>query len=556
MDARATELSDKILAVVRSIAERRGIELPDGLTVAMERPKREGQGDWSTNVAMKLSRVFGMPPLELGRMISGELDGEAGIKAIDCVPPGFINITLAGSWIGDVISAAILQGDDYGRSDHGRGVKIQVEFVSANPTGPIHLGHGRGAAVGDIIASVLEFSGYDVDKEYYVNDAGIQMEKLAGSVQASYLKQLGREAVFPEDGYPGEYIDDIASVIISEYGTSLADADDQEALSVFRDIACKRILAMIKKDLDDFGVSFDVWFSERSLYSDDTVPEAIRRLKEKGIAYDHDGAVWFKASELGDEKDRVMIKQDGVPTYFTSDMAYLKNKYSRGYDRILYVWGADHHGYIPRVRAINRALGKKDDQLEFLLIQFVSLLRGGVPVAMSKRAGTYLTLRDVIDEVGSDAARFSFVSRKCDSHLDIDLEMIKQRSSDNPVYYVQYAHARICSILREAEARGIAVRDVEDVDLSVLDSACEIDLVKTISRLPEEVERAARDLEPYKITSYALDAAEAFHIFYNTHKVLGEDDDIVQARLQLVRASRVAVKNALRLLGVSAPERM
>jgi arginyl-tRNA synthetase len=408
------------------------------------------------------------------------------------------------------------------------------------------------------MASILFFSGWEVEREYYVNDAGLQMENLGKSTQSKYFGIYGRtdEAPFPKDGYPGDYIEDIARKIADEHGDKLLAIPLGETLPLFRDRTCEVILETIKRDLSDFGINFDVWFSERSLYNDDLVERTIALLKSHGYAYDKDGAVWFKATAFGDDKDRVMIRNNGVPTYFTSDTAYLLNKFERKFDFLIYVWGADHHGYVPRIRSVNKALGERDESLEFLLIQFVSLLRNGEPVSMSKRAGTFVTLREVMDEVGRDATRFFFVNRKCDSHLDFDLEVAKQTSSDNPVYYVQYAHARICSILREAESRGVSMPDIASVDLGLLSDPSETRLLKEISRFPEEVERAAMNLEPHRIAFYATSLAEAFHSFYNTLKVLGEAPDIMKSRLILAEASRVTIANALKLLGVSAPEKM
>lgn len=552
-------LSQKVMDAVKRYAEDKGATLPDGFSVMLERPRREGQGDWATNAAMKLCKAFHMQPMALATEIAAMIDKGSDIKHIEAAAPGFLNFTLTNTWIADVIKRVLSEGVDYGRNSSGGGKRVQVEFVSANPTGPIHLGHGRGAVVGDVMSSVLEFSGWKVEREYYINDAGLQMEKLALSTRSRYFDILGHgdEAPFPEDGYPGAYIDDIAKGIADEHGDEYISKPIESVIDVFRDKTCEAVLKMIRTDLADFGVKFDVWFSEASLYKSDIVPRTIDKLKGAGYAYEADGAVWFKSTEFGDDKDRVMIRNNGVPTYFTSDVAYLQNKYERGFDFLIYVWGADHHGYIPRIRSVNKALGRADDAMQFLLIQFVSLLRNGEPVAMSKRAGTFVTLREVMDEVGSDAARFFFINRKCDSHLDFDLEVAKATSSDNPVYYVQYAHARICSILREAASRGISLPDVQSVDIDALDGPSEIKLAKEISRFPEEVLKAAQSLEPHKIALYASSIAEAFHVFYNSVKVLGDSgSDAVGARLLLVEASRIAIANALRLIGVTAPERM
>lgn len=561
VEEKKEQLASLIGQAIERTASARGVTLPESFSVLLERPRREGQGDWATNAAMKLSKVFGMPPVDLAREIAGNFEGGNRISSVEVAPPGFMNFTLSDGWLAEVIEEVLRAGDDYGRNDHGGGKRVQIEFVSANPTGPIHLGHGRGAAVGDIVSSVLSFSGWEVEREYYINDAGLQMEMLGKSTQSRYFALLGREeeAPFPEDGYPGDYIDEIAREILAEHGKVLADRPLDETLSLFRERTCRDVLSMIRRDLEDFGVRFDVWFSEKSLYEGDIVPRTIDRLRARGYAYDGEGAVWFKATEFGDDKDRVMIRNNGVPTYFTSDVAYLQNKYERKFDFLVYVWGADHHGYVPRMRAANTALGAEDDRLEFLLIQFVSLLRNGVPVSMSKRAGTFVTLREVMDEVGRDATRFFFVSRKNDSHLDFDLELAKKTSADNPVYYVQYAHARICSILREAASRGIELPDPSAacrLCAENLGKPSESHLVKELSRFPGEVLKAAENLEAHRIAFYATALAEAFHAFYNSEKVLGEEDGVMRARLLLVEATRIVVANCLRLLGISAPERM
>ena len=547
-----------VSAALKSEALKSGVSLSPDFDVFMERPKIAARGEWATNAAMKFARQFGLAPMELAGRLAVSIDKAGIIEEIEATPPGFLNFTLTRSWIGETIKTAVEKGETYGSNDLGRGRRVQVEFVSANPTGPIHLGHGRGGVVGDVLASILAFSGWEVEREYYVNDAGLQMENLGRSTQSRYFASLGREdeAPFPKDGYPGDYIDDIARVISSEYGDSLLSRPLDETAPLFRDRTCEMVLQMIKRDLSDFGINFDVWFSEKSLYDDDLVERTIDLLKKNGYAYESEGAVWFRATAFGDDKDRVMIRNNGVPTYFTSDTAYLLNKYERKFDLLIYIWGADHHGYVPRIRSVNKALGRQDASLEFLLIQFVSLLRDGEPVSMSKRAGTFVTLREVMDEVGKDAARFSFVNRKCDSHLEFDLEIAKRTSSENPVYYVQYAHARISSILREAALRGIGLPAIGDVDLSLLSDPCEVRLAKEISRFPEEVEKASSALEPHRIAFYASNLAEAFHSFYNSLKVLGESADLMNARLMLAEASRVTISNALKLLGVSAPEKM
>ncbi|MDR1020822.1 MAG: arginine--tRNA ligase [Synergistaceae bacterium] len=558
MEDKREKLALLIREAIDGAASSRGLETPEGFSVLLERPRHEGQGDWATNAAMQLAKVFRVKPSELAEDIASRLGDCGGVASVEVALPGFLNFTLASDWITDTIRDALAKGKDFGRSGIGRGRRIQVEFVSANPTGPIHLGHGRGAAVGDVVSSLLEFAGWKVEREYYINDAGLQMENLGKSTQSRYFALLGREAEapFPEDGYPGDYIDAIAKKILDERGPALAGQPLGETAGLFRDETCAAVLEMIKKDLSDFGVDFDVWFSEKSLFEGDLVPRTIELLRARGFAYDSDGAVWFRSTEFGDDKDRVLVRQNGVSTYFTSDIAYLENKYERGFDRLIYVWGADHHGYVPRIRSANKAIGKPDDSLDVMLIQFVSLLRDGAPVSMSKRAGTFVTLREVMDEVGRDAARFSFVGRKCDSHLEFDLEVAKRTTMDNPVYYVQYAHARIRSIMREAASRGIAVPDISAIDPEALRDPLEARLAKEISRFPDEARKAAENLEAHRIAFYAAGLAEAFHAFYNSQKVLGCEERVMNARLLLVAAAEVAISNALSLLGISAPERM
>ena len=551
-------LSDVVGQGIASLAVDRGVALPEGFKVLLERPKREGHGDWATNVCMQLAKLFNQPPKEFALALQERIEKGDVIERIDIAGPGFMNFTLTANWVADTLAEVLERRDDYGRNTSGEGRRIQIEFVSANPTGPIHLGHGRGAAVGDILASAYAFSGWDVSREYYINDAGLQMENLGKSTQSRYFSLLGKGdlAPFPEDGYPGDYIDAIAQDIVEKHGAALLEPPLAETQPFFRDETSKRVLEMIREDLEGFGVRFDVWFSEKSLYEGDLVQRTIDEMKAKGFAYEEDGAVWFKSTQFGDDKDRVMIRANGVPTYFTSDAAYLKNKYERGFERLIYVWGADHHGYIPRLRSVNQTLGADDDAFQVLLIQFVSLLRDGVPVAMSKRAGSFVTLKEVVDEVGADATRFFFVMRRNDSHLDFDLELAKRSSSDNPVFYVQYAHARICSILREIEARGIQMPKIHELDVALLTDPTELTLAKVISKFPEQVQKTTQEMAAHRIAFYAQELAEAFHHFYNEQRVLGVEANVMRSRLLLVEATRITLVNVLNLLGISAPERM
>lgn len=552
------KLKEILTEAIEKVAEEHGCGLPDNFEVRFERPKQEAHGDWATNAAMQLAKRFSLKPRDLASEIIEKMDFGDTVDKVDVAGPGFMNFKLSSVWMKDVIADVIAKGADYGRSDAGRGRRVQVEFVSANPTGPLHLGHGRGAVVGDIMASVLDFAGWEVEREYYVNDAGLQMELLGKSAQSRYFEELGRgsEAPMPEDGYKGEYMTEIAKDLIAEKGSDLASKPLDETLEFFKTETSSIILDMIRKDLEDFGVRFDVWFSEKSLYDNDRIRPAMEALKEKDYAYEEDGALWFRSTRFGDDKDRVLIRTNGVPTYFTSDVAYLKNKYDRNFQRLIYVWGADHHGYVPRIKSVNEALGYGDKDLEVLLIQMVNLLRDGKPVQMSKRAGTIITLREIIDEVGKDATRFFFVMRRCDSTLDFDLELAKKATSENPVYYVQYAHARICSIYRELAERGIGTPEPSELDLASMTDPSEEALVKAISRFPEEVEKAAAESAPHRMAYYATELAEAFHSFYNSSRVLGVPEAEMKNRILLLEASRIVLKNVLTLIGVSAPEKM
>jgi arginyl-tRNA synthetase len=437
-----------------------------------------------------------------------------------------------------------------------------VEFVSANPTGPLHIGHGRGAAIGDALANILEAAGYAVSREYYVNDTGNQMDMLGRSVYARYLEILGKESVFPPEYYQGDYIKDIARHIISSHGDSYAQVSEAEAIPFFTASAVDSIMEGIQKDLRDFGCRFDTWFSEKTLFREKTVERALEQLGENGCLYRHDGHTWFRSTDYGDDKDRVVVRSSGVPTYFASDIAYHVNKLERGYQKTINIWGADHHGYIPRIKAVMEALGNSRDSVEVLLVQFVSLVRNGVPVSMSTRSGTFVTLREVLDEVGPDAVKYIFLTRKSDAQLDFDLEVAKKQSDENPVYYVQYAHARICNILNFAREQGLLLPGPDEVNLELLALSEEINLIKQLSSFPELVEGCALSLEPHRITGYLNDLVGSFHRYYHLGKlngarrVVSEDRSISAARLWLVNTIRMVIKNGLTLIGVGAPEKM
>lgn len=551
-------LRQMVGAAVREAASDKGVVLSGLPEIIFEKPKRDGQGDLSTNCAMQLSRLLGEKPAELAKKIAAKLSDDPYLDRVETAGPGFINFFLSPRWMGEVLGEILAEGGMWGSSDLGGGKKVQVEFVSANPTGPLHVGHGRGAAVGDIIANILAFTGWKVEREYYINDAGLQMDLLGLSVQARYFEIAGspEKAPFPEDGYKGRYIYDVAGAIRDQEGERFLSMPAGESLPFFKTFSAGAILDSIKKDLADFGVRFDVWFSEKTLYERDLVSSAMETLKERGYAFGHEGALWFKSSDFTDEKDRVLIRGNGAPTYFASDIAYHKNKFDRGFDRIIDVWGADHHGYVPRMKAGVQSLGRDPQDLDILLIQFVNLLRDGVQVPMSTRSGEFVTLRDVVNEVGADAARFFFAMRRNDSHLDFDLELAKRTSNDNPVYYVQYAHARVCSMLREAGARGGTAPSAREIRGEIFASAEEKKLLSRLSDFPREVEKASRELAPHILVKYVSDLAGDFHSFYNAHRVLGEAEEVTEARLLLVKAAGAVIAAVLGLLGVKAPERM
>jgi arginyl-tRNA synthetase len=523
--------------------------------VQLEIPKNHDHGDFSTNLAMTLAKPERKAPRQIAEALVAALQGNPLCDKIEIAGPGFINFRLAATCWYEVLDQIMEQGDKYGRSQIGAGTKIQVEFVSANPTGPLHIGHGRGAVVGDAVAAVLQAAGFDVQREYYVNDAGNQILTLGRSILLRLRELQGETIEFPEDGYQAGYVIELAAKYRSEKG-DLTDIPEAEAIEICARFGVEEILQWIEADLEIFGIKFDHWYSEKSLYDQGMVTQELAKLKEKGLSFEQDDALWLRTTEFGDDKDRVLIKSDGSYTYFASDVAYHMEKFDRGFDRVIDVWGADHHGYIPRMKAMLAGLGHQPEDLEVLLIQMVNLLRDGKPYIMGKRSGNFITLKEVIDEVGRDACRFFFLMRRCDSQLDFDLELAKQQNSDNPVYYVQYAHARVCSINRNAAEIGLEQPSSSSVDYSRLELIEELALVKQLARFPETVVGAALSYEPHRIVFYLQDLAAQFHSYYNRHRVLVEDPATTQARLFLVNAVRTVLANALQLLGVSAPERM
>jgi arginyl-tRNA synthetase len=531
-----------------------GVEHPP---IEVEWTKDPSHGDYASNIAMVLASQARKNPREIARILSERIEDSAGIlERVEIAGPGFMNFFIREGVLTRLLEEVERQGERYGSSALGKGRRVQVEFVSANPTGPLHIGHARGAVVGDVMANILEASGYRVFREYYINDAGNQMNNLGKSVFLRYRELLGEKEEFPEGCYRGEYIRQLAAELLRRDGERYREMDPGEVIRLFTDHAAGSILEEIQEDLRGFGVVFDLYFSESELYREEGVTRLLRELQEKGFIYREGETLWFRTSEFGDEKDRVVVRQNGEPTYFAADIAYHRNKFQRGFETVIDIWGADHHGYIPRMSAAVQALGYPKESLKVILVQLVNLLREGKPVAMSTRSGEFVTLREVVDEVGKDAARYNFLMRRSDSHLDFDLELAKRQSNENPVYYVQYAHARICSILRMAAERGIAVPGFGRMDSTRLKLPEEADLIKAITRFPEVVEGAAATLEPHRLTFYLNDLASLFHSYYNRNKVVSDDDALTGARLFLVRSVRTVLKNALKMLGVSAPEKM
>lgn len=528
-------------------------ELPE---VILEIPKEKAYGDYSTNMAMQLARIAKKAPRQIAEQIKEHLDlAKASVEKVEVAGPGFINFHMNNSYLTDLVPIILEEADRYGRTNAGNGQKIQVEFVSANPTGDLHLGHARGAAVGDSLCNILDCAGYDVSREYYINDAGNQIENLALSVEARYFQALGLDKEMPEDGYHGQDIVEIGEKLAKEHGDKFVGEEEKERLKQFRRYGLDYELDKLKTDLEQFRVPFDVWYSETSLYEDGKIDETLRVLSEKGHIYEHEGATWFRSTEFGDDKDRVLIKGDGTYTYLTPDIAYHRNKFDRGFEKLINIWGADHHGYIPRMKAAIQALGFERDSLEVEIIQLVNLYQDGERVRMSKRTGKAVTMRDLIEEVGLDAVRYFFAMRSADTHMDFDLDLAVSESNENPVYYAQYAHARICSILRTAKEKELNFDG--ELNLSTLTSEKAVELLKKLGEFPQAVADAAEKRIPHRVTNYIFDLASAFHSFYNAEKVINEEQiEETKARLALVKTTQITLKNALALVGVSAPEKM
>ncbi|MGM9525291.1 MAG: arginine--tRNA ligase [Peptococcaceae bacterium] len=521
----------------------------------VEVPKDKNHGDFATNAAMMLTKQAKMKPRDIAQAIVDNLSKESNlIEKVEIAGPGFINFYLSQNWVYDILPVVEAQDTAYGSVDIGHGEKVQIEFVSANPTGLLHMGNARGGALGDSLANLLKMAGYDVTKEFYINDAGNQIVNLGLSLEARYRQELGDvDYPFPEKGYHGKDIIDTAKRIIAEVGDSYLALPEEERQQKMIATALEEKLSAIRSGLHEFGVDYDVWFSETTLHESGAIQEVVQLLTEKGMTYEKDGALWLKTTAFGDEKDEVLIRSNGIPTYYAADIAYHKNKFDRGFKRVINIWGADHHGHVARMKGAMDALGYDSSNLTIILMQLVRLYQNGEVVRMSKRTGQYVTLQELIEDVGKDAARYFFIMRNPDSHLDFDLDLAKQQSSDNPVYYVQYAHARINSILT---ATGQPTPKAADCDLTLLKEEAELELIRKIADLPNEIAYAAEELAPYRLARYATDLATMFHSFYNSCRVLTDDEALKNARLVLVNAARITLRNVLTLLGVSAPERM
>ncbi|MGM0752930.1 MAG: arginine--tRNA ligase [Bacillota bacterium] len=546
-------LKSEIKAAVLKAGLATEDQIPD---VILEIPKEKSHGDYSTNMAMQLARVAKKAPRMIADDIMANFDQSKGsIEKMEIAGPGFINFYMNNEYLTDLIPLILDQDQEYGQSNAGNGERVNVEFVSANPTGDLHLGHARGAAVGDSLCNVLEKAGYKVTREYYINDAGNQIHNLAISVEARYFQALGQDKAMPEDGYHGADIIEIGKKLAEEFGSKYAEVSDEERYKFFREYGLKIEMAKLQKDLEMFRVPFNVWYSETSLYENGKIDAALKTLKDNGHVYEEDGATWFRSTELGDDKDRVLIKNDGTYTYLTPDISYHQDKFERGHDVLINIWGADHHGYIPRMKAAIEALGFDREKLEVEVIQLVHLYKNGEKMKMSKRTGKAVTLRELVEEVGLDAVRYFFAMRSADTHMDFDLDLAVSQSNENPVYYAQYAHARICSILRQAEEQGLASED--KIDLKLIGTEKEVDLLKKLGEFPQMVADAAEKRTPHRVANYINDLASAFHSFYNANKVLDEENrELTTARLALVKVVRVTLQNALALIGVAAPEKM
>ncbi len=544
------EIREKIVKSLQEALKKIKVEKYPG--VLLERPKEREHGDFSTNVAFSLAKRLKKSPQEIAKRLVKNIRPDPKIIERVEETKGFINFFLTEELLFENLVRILRKERDYGRSKIGKDKKIQIEMVSVNPTGPLHVGHGRGAAFADTLANILKASGYQVEREYYINDIGTQMENLGKSLKVRYLELLGEKVEFPEYGYQGEYLGEIARRLKDREG----DRRRKEKIDFFTQYAYSDIIESIKKDLEDFRIRIDSWRRESDLHKGGKVKEIIGNLEKRGYLYEKEGALWFRSSQFGDEKDRVIKKKDGSLTYLASDVAYHEDKFKRGFDHLINIWGADHHGYVKRLQAAISALGHSRENLDIILYQLVKLSRSGKPVAMSTRRGEFITLREVMDEVGRDVLRFSFCMRSSYSHLDFDLELAKRESPENPVYYVEYAHARISSIFKKAEERKIKKRKIQKIDLKLLNTPEEKNILKLLTLFPDIVSSCAQNYQVHNIPNYLRELASEFHTFYNRHRVLSEEENLIQARLALVEGVRIVLRNGLKLLGIEAPEKM
>lgn len=551
-------LKSKILQAVETAIQKGELPQADLPAFIIEKPQNKDNGDFSTNIAMAGARAYRKAPQMIAQSIVANLDlSDTLFEKAEIAGPGFINFYLADSYYSQIVADVMQKGDDYGKSDYGEGKKILVEFVSANPTGPMHIGNARGGAIGDCLASVLSWAGYDVQREFYVNDAGNQIEKFATSLEVRYLQACGQDIEMPEDAYHGADITAHADNFKSEYGDKYALCDSKERRDALVAFALPQNIAGLEADLKQYRIVYDQWFKESTLHNDGSVEKIIDALKEKGVTYEQDGALWFKASEFGNDKDIVLVRANGLPTYIVPDIAYHYNKLvTRGYDKAIDVLGADHHGYVPRMKAALSALGLDAERLDIVIMQMVRLVRNGETIKLSKRSGKAITLNTLLEEIPIDAARFFFNLREPNSHFDFDLELAAKQSSENPVYYVQYAHARICSIIKKAQSEGVTLCTPTIEQLNLLNSSEERELIRHLANLTDEIVAAAKQYDPAKITHYVIELATLFHKFYNAQRVVVDDESLMQARLYLCQAVKSTIKNILTMLKIDAPETM
>ena len=557
-----SKVSGKITdAIAQAVAagELSAIETDIEDMIKLEVPKDKQHGDFACNIAMMLAKPLKMAPRQIAEAITSRISEDADISKTEVAGAGFINFYLTPNWLYKTMERIENQGADYGKIDIGKGKKVMVEFVSANPTGPMHMGNARGGALGDCLASVLEYAGYDVTREFYVNDAGNQIEKFGNSLNARYIQALkGEDAIeFPEDGYHGDDIKEHAKAFIEINGDKYLDSSEEERKAALIDYALEKNVTALREDLEKYRIVYDVWFRESTLHNSGEVKAAIQKLSDNGFTYEEDGALWLNCEKMGLEKNEVLVRKNGIPTYFAADIAYHINKLrTREYDWAINIWGADHHGHVARMKNALNAVGEDGNKLDVVLMQLVRLMQDGEVVRMSKRTGKAITLSDLLEDISVDAARFFFNMRSAGSHLDFDLSLAAQQSSDNPVYYVQYAHARICSILRLLSEEGINVKKYAEIKPSVLTDEAELTLLKKLTDLPEEIRAAAESMEPARITRYVMELATDFHAFYNSCRVKGEEQEIMEARLKLIDSVRIVISGILKMLKITAPEKM